>query len=466
VRDIYKSGTDKSDGKVAVFNDGRTAIFSHGSTAVRVEAGAWSDIDGGKWADSDGIYGFSEQGVGAAEESRMRPQDFDSIFKPIKPSDNTVVFSQAGLQDLVRDAKRAKILSFDGEVVLARNPDGTMAWAGSDPGYGSVTVRAQDGAVPIGAFNMGNVEKIARVMQRAGHERVDIEIRSMQDTTQAPSPTSTTIMVLRGEGAAGAVGGKSLKESNSTVRRFTDAGPDAPAPDTTAMSTRGPGRGQDPGRNIPRDIPRAQAAGSERLPYEGITGTGVDDVRGVPGDQARVNATNASPQSGVDPGIKKPDAPAWVRQPPVTKQGKKLVGRIKSDPRGLRYGVRTIAEGLTKAIDPLIVRQVREADGTCVIEALVAPGCPADAEGTGRLIGVLVIEADPGQGFSGFTTHGCSTSRGTRSVRSFVKRTLTSSSSSRKSSMRSRYGPGRWLPRTAPKRGLPSSSGATSFRPS
>lgn len=100
--------------------------------------------------------------------------------------------------------------------------------------------------------------------------------------------------------------------------------------------------------------------GGERTRVEGITGHGVDDIKGVPGDQMNTATHNTEPGSGADPGIVREAPPAWVNMPSKTKQGKRIVGRIKSDPKGLKYGVRSIAENLSNVLDGLLVRQVRE----------------------------------------------------------------------------------------------------------
>lgn len=100
--------------------------------------------------------------------------------------------------------------------------------------------------------------------------------------------------------------------------------------------------------------------GTERQAPKGITGRSVDDIAGVPGDQMRLTRDNAGPQSGVTPGVERQTPPAWITQPAKTRAGKRIVGRIKSDKQGMRYGVRSIAESLTNTLDGLMVRQTRE----------------------------------------------------------------------------------------------------------
>lgn len=75
-------------------------------------------------------------------------------------------------------------------------------------------------------------------------------------------------------------------------------------------------------------------------------------------DNRRMNTADG-PVSGVDPGLERQVGVEWVRQPPKTRAGKKVVGRLRADPKGEKIGTRTIAEELSKVLD-VFVRQTRE----------------------------------------------------------------------------------------------------------
>ena len=112
--------------------------------------------------------------------------------------------------------------------------------------------------------------------------------------------------------------------------------------ETSEMSTRGPG-----GRPVPRGTGPDQAVVED--PRLGI----------VPVDDNRRMSAADGPESGVEPGLPRQPPAAWLKEPPKTKPGKKIVGRIRSDPRGLKVGTRSIAEELSRVLD-VFVRQTRE----------------------------------------------------------------------------------------------------------
>ncbi len=360
LKDIEKivSGDGKLDGFVNVVNGGQSADFISSRMVIRSNIGAFGTAEAvNGWA-PDGVYKIdkaSSKLMGGDFKDTKLP-DLDSLFST---NDLSVKFEDIDPQELVISAKRLKVITdeHDAAAVVFQNPDGSIGFGAESQGAGSVSVNVENGATPIGMIDPEKLEKAARIMQRTDNPSVIIEVANMDRSKEPPKIAATSIFKIRGRWSEIVMSGfapsqpKSMK-ATGYADNFVSPKPD----ETSSMSTTGPG----PKKPAADDQQLTLYSGTERTTPEGITGHDLETIEGVPGDQMKLDTHNADPQSGVDPGIGRKIPPKWVTDPPSTRGGKKIVGRIKSDPKGMKYGVRSIAEELGRSLDPLLTRQTRE----------------------------------------------------------------------------------------------------------
>ncbi len=344
VADMEKIIGKPSTGRVSmveVSGDGKTAAFiSHGAV-IESDSTPW----GSKWAE-DGIY--DTNGEDLVSTNKVVP-NYKDLFDP-KP--NQIEFDDVEAQDIVRVARKLKAINGpDATGVVSVNPDGSIGFSTTSPGVGSVLIGVKDGARPIGMVDGAELERIARAFQRGDSGRFSIAVAKVTGKSE-PDLSGASMFVFRGDRMRAVVSGLDPSKGGRSERVPADIGGKAeinakgidgriPEPDQ-------PDRVGVPGRNT----------GTEFTTPDGITGNTLDSIKGVPGDQRELQY-NAGPNSGVDPGLEQPKNPDWVYQPATTRRGKKSLGRIKSDPKGMKYGVRTIAEQFSRDLN-LFVRQTRE----------------------------------------------------------------------------------------------------------
>lgn len=325
--------------------DGGRADFIDGHMTTRIDASRW-DTDWGK----DGVYSVKGDKLVSSDAKKL---EIDAYFDR---SANGVFFDDLKAQDLVVFARKIKIMGGEPPTgVVFKNTDGSIGFSAKSPEVGTAMLSVNPGATPIGMVDSSILEKAARAMQRGGSETFTLEAKP-QSGRGAPEINKTTMFVLHGDGVQVAMAGL-----NPVAASKRGAGPEIPKDPTSELSTRGPG-----GRKTTPDSetrPVEDAPGQMRLDEQEtligeVTGHDLDTIKGMPGDQRDV-IHNGSPNSGVDPGLTRKEPPDWVRKPAKTKRGKKVVGRIKSDQKGMKYGVRSIAEALAADLR-ILTRQTRE----------------------------------------------------------------------------------------------------------
>jgi len=345
------------DGMVQVSKGGQSAEFLGARMVVRLDIGAFGSAEAvNGWA-PDGLYEIDKA------SSTLKKNDFGGLSVPdsepyFKDISGSVVFEDIDPQSLVAAAKKLKIVTdeSDAAAVVFQNPDGSLGFGAMSRDIGSVSIEVADGATPIGMISPEILEKSARIMQRTDNPTVSLQVANMGRDGK-PGIKTPSFYKISGRWsevvASGFTPGKGpSKQATGYAQEFVSPKPDA----TSSMSTTGP-------RSKivdPNDRQLSLYTATERTTPEGITGHDLDTVKGVPGDQMELDTHNANPQSGVDPGITRKIPPKWVTDLPTTRGGKKIVGRIKSDPKGMKYGVRSIAEELGRALDPLLTRQTKE----------------------------------------------------------------------------------------------------------